>query len=222
MQNFFKALETSGDLIWIYLPTANYGSPAQGQQPRPRTMDGARRLSALSAHLRVSPAASPLPKTHKKLYITAPKAVEWIEEPLPECPADGVLVKTTTTCMSVGTELRCYRGIPVDPVEIGGEGKFLHVSAAADPTLRPTRLPAPAPCSALSRPAATPEAAQPLIDEPAVALTHSPTLLPILLPAGVGAVWIPIRKRLLHRRHRRLSRTGSRRHLRCWCVYINE
>jgi threonine dehydrogenase-like Zn-dependent dehydrogenase len=28
--------------------------------------------------------------------------------------------------MSIGTELRCYRGIPVDPPEAGGEGKYLH------------------------------------------------------------------------------------------------
>ena len=85
-------------------------------------MDAAKRLSALSAHLHASPAAAAaLPSTHKKLYITAPKVVEWVQEPLPECPDDGVLVKTQTSCMSVGTELRCYRGIPVDPVEMTAE-----------------------------------------------------------------------------------------------------
>ena len=84
------------------------------------------RLAALSRQLGPAPAAAELPATHKKLYITSPKVVEWVSEPLPECPANGVVVKTTTTCMSIGTELRCYRGIPVDPVEIGGEGKYLH------------------------------------------------------------------------------------------------
>ena len=65
--------------------------------------------------------AAALPATHRKLYVTAPKVVEWVEESLPTCPPDGVLVRTATTCMSVGTELRCYRGIPVDD-----EGKYLH------------------------------------------------------------------------------------------------
>ena len=94
-----------------------------------------KRLATLSKHLSsgtaftsVEPAAATaVPRTHKKLYITAPREVAWIEEPTPACPSDGVVVKTTTTCMSVGTELRCYRGIPVDPVDIGGEGKYLHV-----------------------------------------------------------------------------------------------
>ena len=53
-----------------------------------------------------------LPATHRKLYITAPKQCEMVEEPMPACPHDGVLVKTTTTCMSIGTELRCYRSRP--------------------------------------------------------------------------------------------------------------
>lgn len=94
-----------------------------------------KRLATLRKHLSpgtpstpVKPAAArAVPRTHKKLYITAPREVAWIEEPTPACPPDGVVVKTTTTCMSVGTELRCYRGIPVDPVDIGGEGKYLHV-----------------------------------------------------------------------------------------------
>eukprot|EP01043_Picozoa_sp_COSAG02_P101592 COSAG02_NODE_37644_length_439_cov_0.897059_2_plen_101_part_01 len=95
-----------------------------------------KRLSTLRNHLgsgstssASNAAESAAPSTHKKLYITAPREVAWVEEPMPACPPDGVVVKTTTTCMSVGTELRCYRGIPVDPVDIGGEGKFLHVSA---------------------------------------------------------------------------------------------
>eukprot|EP01051_Picozoa_sp_SAG22_P020567 SAG22_NODE_4208_length_1345_cov_1.556180_1_plen_385_part_00 len=79
------------------------------------------RLSVLTSHVGPAAAAPHVPKTHKKLYITAPKVCEWVEEAMPACPADGVLVKTETTCMSIGTELRCYRGIPVDP-----EGKYLH------------------------------------------------------------------------------------------------
>ena len=94
-----------------------------------------KRLSTLHNHLGSGSAAfapnaaeSAVPSTHKKLYITAPREVAWVEEPIPACPPNGVVVKTTTTCMSVGTELRCFRGIPVDPVDVGGEGKYLHVS----------------------------------------------------------------------------------------------
>ena len=101
---------------------------------------GAReRLATISGHLAppaclaaAAVAADPdVPSTHSKLYITAPREVAWLEETTPACPDDGVLVKTATTCMSIGTELRCYRGIPVDPVDIGGEGKYLHVRGSA-------------------------------------------------------------------------------------------
>ena len=109
-----------------------------------------KRLSTLRDQLESGSASSAsnatesaVASTHKKLYITAPREVAWVEEPMPACPTDGVVVKTTTTCMSVGTELRCYRGIPVDPVDIGGEGKYLHVSARQefDSALAPCKHP---------------------------------------------------------------------------------
>ena len=85
-----------------------------------------RRICEHVSTLPTGSAAAGLPSSFKKLYITAPKVCAWHDEPMPECEDDGVVVKTTVTCMSIGTELRCYRGIPTDPVDAGGEGKYLH------------------------------------------------------------------------------------------------
>ena len=56
----------------------------------------------------------------KRLVIRGPRQAEFEEVPAPECSPDGILVRARTTAISTGTELRVYRGIPVDP-----EGKFL-------------------------------------------------------------------------------------------------
>jgi hypothetical protein len=98
----------------------------------PPSLDS-RRLSSSSGAAAAAAAAAGgrlddlLPRSFfQKLYIDAPKVCSWHDEPMPACEEDGVVVKTTVTCMSIGTELRCYRGIPTDPVEAGGEGKYLH------------------------------------------------------------------------------------------------
>ena len=56
----------------------------------------------------------------KRLVICGPRQAEFEEVPRPECSPDGIVVRARTTAISTGTELRIYRGIPVDP-----EGKFL-------------------------------------------------------------------------------------------------
>ena len=56
----------------------------------------------------------------KRLVIRGPRQAEFEEVPAPECRPDGILVRARTTAISTGTELRVYRGIPVDP-----EGRFL-------------------------------------------------------------------------------------------------
>ena len=47
--------------------------------------------------------------------------VELAEVSIPPCPAEGLLIRTTVTAISTGTEIRVYRAIPVD-----AEGQFLH------------------------------------------------------------------------------------------------
>ncbi len=56
----------------------------------------------------------------KRLVIDGPRQAAFEEVPVPECPRDGILVRARTTAISTGTELRVYRGIPVDP-----EGRFI-------------------------------------------------------------------------------------------------
>ena len=50
----------------------------------------------------------------KRLIITGPRRAEFQEIPDPGCPARGLLVRARMTAISTGTELRVYRGIPVD------------------------------------------------------------------------------------------------------------
>ena len=57
----------------------------------------------------------------KRLIVTAPRQVELEEVPIPGCPDDGLLVRAKVTAVSTGTEIRVYRGIPVDK-----DGGFLH------------------------------------------------------------------------------------------------
>ncbi len=57
----------------------------------------------------------------KRLMVTGPRQVEFEEAPVPDCPDDGLLVRARVTAVSTGTEIRVYRGIPVDK-----EGAFLH------------------------------------------------------------------------------------------------
>ena len=66
----------------------------------------------------------------KKLFVTGPRQVELAEVFIPPCPEDGLLVRTTVTAISTGTEIRVYRAIPVDR-----EGQFLHTGV---PFLLPT------------------------------------------------------------------------------------
>lgn len=67
----------------------------------------------------------------QQLQIIGPRQAVFREVPDPACPADGVLVRATHSAISTGTELRVYRGIPVD-----AGGKFLHERVPLD-------LPAP-------------------------------------------------------------------------------
>lgn len=53
--------------------------------------------------------------------VTRPREAAFEEVPDPDCPPDGLLIRATHTAISTGTEIRVYRGIPVDD-----EGKFLH------------------------------------------------------------------------------------------------
>ena len=59
----------------------------------------------------------------KHLMVTGPSQVVFEETPMPDCPEDGLLVRSRLTAISAGTEVRVYRGIPVDK-----EGAFLHTS----------------------------------------------------------------------------------------------
>jgi len=72
----------------------------------------------------------PMPK---RLIVTAPRQVEFEEVPIPDCPGDGLLVRAKVTAVSTGTEVRVYRGIPVDK-----DGGFLHTFV---PTFVPFRYP---------------------------------------------------------------------------------
>lgn len=57
----------------------------------------------------------------RRLLITGPRRAIIEDTEMPVCPPDGVLVRARLTAVSSGTELRVFRGIPVDQA-----GKFLH------------------------------------------------------------------------------------------------
>ena len=57
----------------------------------------------------------------KQLIVTGARQAEFEEVEQPVCGATDVLVRSRTTAISTGTELRVYRAIPVDD-----EGKYLH------------------------------------------------------------------------------------------------
>ena len=60
----------------------------------------------------------------KHLVITGPKRAELEDQPVPALTDDGLLVRAEATAISTGTEIRAYRGIPVDE-----EGELLYPSA---------------------------------------------------------------------------------------------
>ena len=49
-----------------------------------------------------------------RLIVTGPRNAQFQEVADPDCPAGGLLVRARMTAISTGTELRVYRGIPVD------------------------------------------------------------------------------------------------------------
>lgn len=53
--------------------------------------------------------------TMKRLVITGPRMAELEDVPTPDCTDDGLLVRTSVTALSTGTEMRTYSGKPVDP-----------------------------------------------------------------------------------------------------------
>ena len=57
----------------------------------------------------------------KQLIVTGARQAEFEEVDQPACGATDVLVRSRTTAISTGTELRVYRASPVDH-----EGKYLH------------------------------------------------------------------------------------------------
>jgi threonine dehydrogenase-like Zn-dependent dehydrogenase len=57
----------------------------------------------------------------QRLIVTGPKQAEFQEVDRPACPEDGVVIKARVTAISVGTEIRVFRAVPVDAA-----GKFLH------------------------------------------------------------------------------------------------
>lgn len=67
----------------------------------------------------------------QQLQITSPRVAEFVETADPVCDSGGLLVRARLTAISTGTELRVYRGIPVDEA-----GEFLHERV-------PFELPAP-------------------------------------------------------------------------------
>ena len=62
-------------------------------------------------------------KAHRmqRLIVTAPRTVSFEDVADPDCPIDGLLVRARVTAISTGTEIRVFRGIPVDDA-----GQFLH------------------------------------------------------------------------------------------------
>ncbi len=50
----------------------------------------------------------------KRVLITAVRRLEIVEEPAPACPADGLLVRSMYSVVNTGTEVRSYRGCPID------------------------------------------------------------------------------------------------------------
>jgi len=59
----------------------------------------------------------------KRLVITGPRKAEFEDVSAPVCPADGLLIRAEATAISIGTEIRAYRSIPVDE-----EGQLLYPS----------------------------------------------------------------------------------------------
>ena len=59
----------------------------------------------------------------KRLVIAGPRRAEFQDARVPECPRYGLLVRALVTALSTGTEMRAYRGTPVDP-----DGKLLYPS----------------------------------------------------------------------------------------------
>jgi threonine dehydrogenase-like Zn-dependent dehydrogenase len=59
----------------------------------------------------------------KRLVVTGPRIAELQDVPVPECPRGGLLVRAVVTALSTGTEMRTYRGTPVDP-----DGRLLYPS----------------------------------------------------------------------------------------------
>ncbi len=57
----------------------------------------------------------------QRLIVTAPRTTSFEEVAAPDCPPDGLLIRARVTAISTGTEIRVYRGIPVDDA-----GEFLH------------------------------------------------------------------------------------------------
>jgi threonine dehydrogenase-like Zn-dependent dehydrogenase len=50
----------------------------------------------------------------KSLLVTGVRQLEIIEEPVPTCLTDGLLVRCTYSIVNTGTEIRSYRGRPID------------------------------------------------------------------------------------------------------------
>ena len=59
----------------------------------------------------------------KRLVVTGPRRAEFQDVPVPGCPSDGLLVRALVTALSTGTEMRAWRGTPVDP-----QGRLLYPS----------------------------------------------------------------------------------------------
>jgi threonine dehydrogenase-like Zn-dependent dehydrogenase len=57
----------------------------------------------------------------QRLIVTGPKQAAFQDVDRPACPADGVIVKARVTAISVGTEIRVFRAVPVDAA-----GQFMH------------------------------------------------------------------------------------------------
>ena len=57
----------------------------------------------------------------QRLIVTGPCQASFDEVPTPDCDSNGLLVRATTSAVSVGTEIRVFRALPVDD-----EGQFLH------------------------------------------------------------------------------------------------
>ena len=63
----------------------------------------------------------------QRLIVTAPRHAEFEPIEMPDCPADGLLVRARVTAVSTGTEIRVFRLVPVDD-----EGKFMHATVPCE------------------------------------------------------------------------------------------